>query len=736
MFENQERIVEEYIARGDFSGALGEITSIEEKRTLLPQEFIKKEYIKTFIALDKGDFQKGQRIAKNMMLECLKKKYSLLEIDAIIGNIENTVNLGNYNECFKLIEMGKKRIKKIEGKIERKVDLKSRKAYFLFLEGRIYQEQNNGLIAENLFKRSYEIRKDIDDKYGMLFSLINIGVSKHRIGDFTPAKKYLSKGLEIARQIGCEVGIIWGLLNLGAVEFHLRNVETAISLAKECLSISEPKKYKKPSAFCYIIIGNIFLMKGKLERALFYFRKSIDILLETGYKKLIAQSYYSIGNVYSQKGELKKALDYYTKTLSITEEQNDDVSKSVCLTAIGKIYGELGDYNTAKNYLSEALTLLEDVEINVQYCFSFYLSRAKTLHYLIVLAINNKETENIEDFLKKLYQISKENINLKDINQLVRLDEALVLGSSNRLKNKMLAEEIFKQIAEEQIIDHEITIESMTNLCELLIYELEISGDLKILKEIEILTDKLLKIAKEQYLYTLSTETYFLKGKIALLSLDVTKARELLTKAQKIASKYGLKLLAKKVSDEHDRLLKMMDEWEKRIKNVIPLDERLNFARYKFLFSKMIRFEIEDLPKKIETPVYLLILNTIDGTCLYKKLFQEINIDDGNLIGGFISAINFFGKETLSSSGSIDRIKHGEFLIIVRAKADYLFGYIFKGQSYSATLRIDDFIEKLSDQNIILEGITYAVENYRDISQEINQIIDQIVEEIFLLRKN
>ena len=129
--------------------------------------------------------------------------------------------------------------------------------------------------------------------------------------------------------------------------------------------------------------------------------------------------------------------------------------------------------------------------------------------------------------------------------------------------------------------------------------------------------------------------------------------------------------------------------------------------KHEFLFSKTVRTKIEELPDESDNPIYFVILSSFNGRCLFSKTFQDISVYDGNLIASFISAINLFGKEAFSSSGTIDRIKHGEYLILLKSKEDFIFGYVFKGQSYSAISKLDLFIDfLLNSTNIFIPGIS------------------------------
>ncbi|MBN1217044.1 MAG: tetratricopeptide repeat protein [Candidatus Lokiarchaeota archaeon] len=731
---SNNNIIDKYISHGEYQEALKLLNSYKKERSLDEEETLYFQYLEIFICLDKGEFHKGLELAKSMIKECRAKHQYLWEINAIIGKAENSVCLGLFEETLRLIESGELLLDKIQ---DQNIDIiKQKKAYFHFLKGRVFAEKFEFYIAIEHFKDSVKLREETNDKFGLIFSLLNLGVSNGSIGNFKAARKYSKESLIIAKELNVETGVIWNLINLGGIEYHLRNLEDAISYAEECLAICEPNDYKHSSTLCYDIIGHSLFEKGQLDKALQYFKKSLNYRLETGYMNLIAQSYFSIGNVYNQKGELKRSLEYYNKILKIPEVQEDLRSKPAYLTSIGKIYGELGDFNTAKRYLLEALDLLKGIKVHIFYFLNFKVSLAKIYHYLIDLSVNNNEIENLDHYLKELHEISKEYPDLKQITQLYRLNKAIILKSSDRLMDKMEAGTVFKGIAEEEIIDHEITIEAMTNLCDVLISELELTGDKRILQEIEQLSDKLLEIAKSQYLYDVLAETYFFKAKISLLHLDIDTTRSMLTKAQDTAIKYGLWALASKISNEHDSLLTHLDEWEKKIKQNIPLQERFENVSHEFLFSKMVRSNINDYIDELDMPVYLLIIKADNGECLYSKSFQNGNLDDSGLIAGFISAINLFGKEAFSSSGSIDRIKHGEHLIILQSKGELLFGYVFKGQSYSAISKLNSFTDFLSISTNNFKKILDEIKNQKEFSEDVISIINQLIDRIFLIEKN
>ena len=717
-----------FISVGHFQKALNLLNSVNKERSLSDDEILTKMYAKIFIYLDKGDFQEGRTLADKMIEEAKKRNNNLREIDGYLGKIEHSLCLGLMDELLKLINTGYTRLKNIEN-MESNEYIK-KKAYFIFLKGRVFAENTKMFKAIELFEKSYELRKKVNDRYGMLWSLLNSGSLIMSIGQFKKGKEYLEKSLRIAEELNCEVGIVWALIHLGGIEYQLSNLDISMSYAERCLNITEPKDYKHSSSNCYDIIGHCLIKKGDLDKALHYFQKSLQKRIETGYKYLIAQSYYTIGNFYIQKGELREGLEYFNQIMEMPEVKNDEVSRPAYLTTIGRIHGELEDFPTAKKYLLEAIDLLKNKDGYIFHYQNFSLSITKTLHGLIVILVEIKEYSMVDFYLEELHKLSQKYPEMSQFEQLYRLDKAIYLKSSDRLMEKMEAGTILKKIIEEKIIDYEITTEAMTNLCEVLINELELTGDNKILQEIVSLSDKLLEIAQSQYLFDLLAKTHFFKAKISLLQLEIDNARFYLIKAQNTANDHGLKRLANKISNEHDSLLENLNEWEEKIKQNIPLKERIADSRNDFLFSKLVSSKMTDFSNNMDSPIYLVILSSYNGRSLFSKEFQNININE-DLIAGFISAINMFGKEAFSSSGSIDRIKHGDNMIALQSRGEFIFGYVFKGKSYSAISKLNNFIKQLINWEDIFNSLVVAIQGFTDISDDKYLKIDTLVKQIF-----
>jgi hypothetical protein len=186
-----------------------------------------------------------------------------------------------------------------------------------------------------------------------------------------------------------------------------------------------------------------------------------------------------------------------------------------------------------------------------------------------------------------------------------------------------------------------------------------------------------------------------------------------LTQGQKTAEKYGLNLLARKISNEHDTLLNQLDVWENLKESKAPLTERLELARLHNQMKIMIQNRVIEAPEiEDEEPVLLLIVSEGGKPIFSRSFIQDQEFED-HLIGGFLSAFNSFSDEVFSKG--LDRASFGEYTLFMSSASPFLVCYLFKGQSYSAQRRINYFLEKITDDKVIWGNF----EKYYQLNQEI-----------------
>jgi hypothetical protein len=227
-------------------------------------------------------------------------------------------------------------------------------------------------------------------------------------------------------------------------------------------------------------------------------------------------------------------------------------------------------------------------------------------------------------------------------------------------------------------------------------------------------------------------ETYLLQARLALITLDLKEARQFLTQGQRIAERYGLKLLAIKISSEHDELLKQLEIWENFEKTEVSLNERMKLAGINEQMDNMLRKRVTG-PNEIqdEDSVVILIISK-SGKPIFSQSFVEGWSFQDHLFGGFLSAINSFSDEMLSHG--LDRAIFGEYTIIMNAISPFIICYLFKGQSFLAQQRMKHFVDAIQNDKIIWKTIKKYYQANRLVQENDIPSLDLLVNEVFIER--
>ena len=228
----------------------------------------------------------------------------------------------------------------------------------------------------------------------------------------------------------------------------------------------------------------------------------------------------------------------------------------------------------------------------------------------------------------------------------------------------------------------------------MLIQELRTSGNEAILQEIKNVIFELIKVAENQNSYKVLVQSKLLQSKVSLLEMDLETAKLTLSDAQKIAFEKGIDNLAMVISGEYETLIKQLDKWKALIDSNVTLIERIEMAELEDLVSNMVRKKLDTSEILAEDPELFLVLNE-NGVKIFSKIFVSGPTVDDQVIGDLLTAVNSFIQETFSTSGSIERLKHKEHTFLLKPFEKYLLCYIFKGPSYSAQQKLEQFIEQI-----------------------------------------
>jgi tetratricopeptide (TPR) repeat protein len=751
------------MASYQYDKALEKIEKIEmlEYEDLSQQERIMLLFLKTNVYEEIGLHKLAVETGEKALKEAKKEKSPVFTIKAISALIVPLMLIGKQDDALDYIKEAEKLLVKFElehGK-ESKPAL-SFKALILSKKAGVFQRKQQMGKALECLNTAKEIYLKLNNKPEVIFTLNQLGAAYSLLGqndkaieyieqckilaeeigdqkaianyfnnmggifwtkgDMDKALNYFQKSYEQKKKLGLKNELSYSLVNIGLVYRVRREFDKALTHFERALSHLKELSGKLEVATFYSQIGHVYKDKGELDQALHYYTLAVNEREEYGHTFTIALSYLDIGNVFRVRGDLDQALSYFEKSLPTFKEMKRADFVATCMGDIGLIYHAKGDFSEALNYIKASLSIWESMENNIWY--------SEWLFYLIRVLTDAKKLDEAEEILEELKIINnKEDLEL--IRQRTELASALILKNKKRARDKVKAEEIFEKIVKEEILDSELTVLALLSLSELLLEELQLTSNVQLIDDIDNLLEQLFEIAVDQNNFALKAETYWLQAKVALINLELNKAREFFTLAQVTAEGKGLKRLAIKISEDHDRLLNQFAMWNDFIKSNASLDERMGTAHADELLIRMIQKGEITLPElESEEPILLLILSKT-GSPIFTKKFFSGSINE-IMIGGFMSAINSFLSEVFGSAGFVDRLKFEDNTIIFKMVKPFIFCYIVKGPSYKALKKLDTFVASLQKVTHLWQLVESHDSRNKIITSRIDEL-ETMIEEVF-----
>jgi len=612
---------EELLTQMKYNQALQILESIEKKETLTQDDLLTCQILKSQIMTGKGVLEEGRRLAEAALTESQRQRKTLHEVDARIALAAALEALGKFEASLKQIHHCEQTLFILKEDPE---SLTRRKAALLFQKGRslwrnvdperalvplqqsltLYEEVDNKHAITDCLRnigccywfmgdpdrnfeyhqRSLALSKEINNKLMMAYCLNNIGeYYRDEKNDAAKGLEYLQQCLAIVKELDNKSLIALYLGNIGETYLVLGDLEHANASFQKLLAIMEEIRNKERLANSLDDIGWSYVLRGAgIDQALEYFLKSLTMFEDLEDKKGIALSSNGIGWAYRLKGELELALEYSHKSLSKHEEIDEPLFRVLPLNNLATIYHAKGELEAAYKYSKKALSLSEESGNE--------RAAAYALYSLVNLSLETNQIEEAKSYSQQLqtlhthgYQADKMRRGLfrtiTTIGQYARLVEALILKTSPRLKDKVKAQEILEQIAEETSTNFSITSTAMLNLCDLHIFELKASGEKAVLQETKTLVRRLTTRARQQHSFSSVVDALILQAKLAMVEGDLIVATQLLDQAQMTAEEKGLTRLGKKATTENQLLEAQYDNWQHLIESNAPYTTRLKQAQ-------------------------------------------------------------------------------------------------------------------------------------------------------------
>lgn len=283
---------------------------------------------------------------------------------------------------------------------------------------------------------------------------------------------------------------------------------------------------------------------------------------------------------YTLQGDLDTALSMTNKAMTIFSEINHERGISNSYAFLGIIHRYQGKLELARINLEKSFDLFKQMSRGGSNNFQgFYLWSSFLLVHLVLVAQSLDDFSLAEKYLKQL-EDSQVKSRSRFVNVRARFAKAIVLIMSKRAVQKFQAQQIFAEIIDEEVLDINLTVVAILNLCELLILEIKLVEDPEeLLREITVLSQRFTEIAEKQQSAPLEVTALILKAKLSLIEGGFEETDTLLSKAKTIAAERKLGSLLSKVTAEHKAVQAEINRWHDLIFRETSLHERIIKAR-------------------------------------------------------------------------------------------------------------------------------------------------------------
>lgn len=662
---------------------------------------------------------------------CEQSKYDYgkaLTLERMAGSFSER---GNKEEAMKCAEEAYK--------IWKRIDNKAGIAYSTFLKG-LFLSSSDSEQALHLLTQALTLNEELDAKLTISKIHNSLAILLFQMDKGEDALKHLEKSIMIKREIGDKHGLILLLYNMGQLYISTMENDKALSYLHEGLALTKELDYQRPYYLIQLALNNLYIRRGELNKAMKFLEEAVSFYEERNIIENIAWAREKLADILVLKGDLDNALQNYIQSLDFYEKERKFGNVCDITNNIAEVHQLKGDDKLALRYYEKGKALALEHEN--------YFILSKILYNLISYYLDLDYIDEAEESLEILLQLNNK-FKSKKLKIMADLSKALFLIKKQLPEVRQEAKELLERVLEEGDIEQKFISRAILGLCEVLLAQLRETEDMEVFKELKEFVDRLHKEGTSELAYPLLIQSIWLQANIAIMDLDVNKARRLLKSAQVMAEAKDMNNLARRISNNHDNLLSQLERWDEMTKKLPNIAVRLELTHIESVLNEMIKGKGIVYPEDTlerEDPILLSIF-TKTGDVLYLKKIDPY-VDDDMLEEIWVFILKNI-KEEDTRSGIIERMRFSDYTYVVKRIESLIFCYIFIGHSYEGIKKIDDFsqlvygtvevweeLEELSKISLStdFEFKTFISTSVEETSLEYSTtgILNQYVDNIFL----
>jgi tetratricopeptide (TPR) repeat protein len=216
--------------------------------------------------------------------------------------------------------------------------------------------------AHDYFRKSLNLKEQLDDKRGITELLFRVGVIYERIGGSDNDEKaieFYKKSVKVGEEFNQEIASTSTLTHLAGQYEKKGDIKNAFEMYKKNLSISEKLERGTGIAWCYVHLGrNLSKLEPDIERAIFHYKKSIEKAESINFIRSPPVALYYWARIYLEAQKYDSALEKFREALDYGLKTDNKYVIYPSYSALILTLTRLVDYQQTLITLEEFLNLL------------------------------------------------------------------------------------------------------------------------------------------------------------------------------------------------------------------------------------------------------------------------------------------------------------------------------------------------------------------------------------------
>jgi non-specific serine/threonine protein kinase len=230
-------------------------------------------------------------------------------------------------------------------------------ALCLYAGGTLAAVQGDSSVAESLYTRSLNLRRQSNDVRGVAEVLNGLGVAAMHRGDFDQAEERFEESASLQERLGHETGRLAPLNNLALIAKYRGRQRRAAELHEECLAIERRAGNISGVVQTLTNLAQVLQDLGQYERADTLVEECLALAREYEYVGTIPIALNTRGSLELAQGRLDAAEASFTECIDVCQSTGDRITAGLTRGNLAEVVLARGDVRRAKELAEEALEM-------------------------------------------------------------------------------------------------------------------------------------------------------------------------------------------------------------------------------------------------------------------------------------------------------------------------------------------------------------------------------------------